>query len=42
MKLRFKSELFWLVVIFAVSAVVFGSLIGAAQLTWDDDSNIFK
>lgn len=37
-----KSETYWLTLILAAAMIVFGSLLKAGPLTWDDDSNIFN
>jgi hypothetical protein len=37
-----KSNAVWLAILFAAVAVLFGSLLTAGPLTWDDDSNIFN
>ncbi len=36
-----SSDFWWLTAILAVTALVFGYLLSAPRLTWDDDSNIF-
>jgi hypothetical protein len=37
-----KTNAVWLAILFAAAAILFGSLLSAGPLTWDDDSNIFN
>lgn len=39
---RSKSELFWLSVVLITAGSIYAFLFHAPQLTWDDDSNIFR